>query len=331
MCPLTQNRQVCAVSLNSFTVGSPRSSAAPKPAAPRLSLSSTSAARAMTPAPNTAPPRQVTEDISQNKRRGSMDRRWSIDQPATPPRTAEQPVGTGSVAMRIGERPHTTVESINEEEDARPLMLAPDSEAVRVNEGTVSTPWAEHRPPKKERRCPPPPLRRASAPPSASRACSRRSRVLAMRLRGLAVVPVPSSRPYAPRIIGGDSLAARGCGGRCKSPCIADEVFRLLTRSPRQSQGVCMIVDGSNNHVHSPTSSRFYLLSILPLSGSTSPRFYIFARMGGVVCARRVVCARSVSWCALEWCVPLGWCGLGRIVCARSDGARSVGWCALVR
>ena len=94
----------------------------------------------MTPAPNTAPPRQVTEDISQNKRRGSMDRRWSIDQPATPPRTAEQPVGTGSVAMRIGERPHTTVESINEEEDARPLMLAPDSEAVLVNEGTMPDP-----------------------------------------------------------------------------------------------------------------------------------------------------------------------------------------------
>ena len=140
MCPLTQNRQVCAVSLNSLTVGSPRSSAAPKPAAPRLSLSSTSAARAMTPAPNTAPPKQVTEDISQNKRRGSMDRRWSIDQPATPPRTAEQPVGTGSVAMRIGERPHTTVESINEEEDARPLMLAPDSEAVLVNEGTMPDP-----------------------------------------------------------------------------------------------------------------------------------------------------------------------------------------------
>ena len=69
-----------------------------------------------------------------------MDRRWSIDQPATPPRTAEQPVGTGSVAMRIGERPHTTVESINEEEDARPLMLAPDSEAVLVNEGTMPDP-----------------------------------------------------------------------------------------------------------------------------------------------------------------------------------------------
>ena len=80
----------------------------------------------MTPAPNTAPPRQVAEDISQNKQRGSQERRWSIDQSPTPPRTAEPPVGTGSVALRIGERPHTTVESINEEEDA-----AIDLSAVR--------------------------------------------------------------------------------------------------------------------------------------------------------------------------------------------------------
>ena len=74
----------------------------------------------------------------------------------------------------------------------------------------------------------------------------------------------------------------------------------------------------SNNHIQRPsTSSRFNLFTLLPLR----------ARMGtGMVAG-----ARFDGGCARLVCVPLGWCGLGRMVGARSECARSyaaLGSCA---